>query len=223
VKEPRRVALAVLYEIFGDAVFALDAAPVHSFSEVELRVLKTMLASKVNAPLTSSAGRLFDAVASLAGIRQKCGFEGQAAMELEFAAGYPMLSEAEDEDVYPYDVRPGAPLILDWEPMIRAILADSRVASQGCPTSASLWQMWVSTRFHHTLAHMMVEIAERVGERNVVLSGGCFQNRLLTEMVIGHMRNKGFRAYWHQRIPPSDGGIALGQVVAAAKEMVEHQ
>jgi hydrogenase maturation protein HypF len=214
VKEPRRVALAILYELYGEDASGLNSPVVNAFSKAEIRVLCTMLAKHVNSPVTSSAGRLFDAVAALAGIHQTCGYEGQAAMELEFAAGSsqsdsggPILSEAKGGEVYPFTLHGNATLILDWEPMIRAIL-DER--EDVCT---------IARRFHHTLAHMIVVVAERVGERNVVLSGGCFQNRLLTEMVIRHLRAAGFQPYWHQRIPPNDGGIALGQVVAAAREL----
>src|SRR5262249_44006321 len=97
IKEPRRTALGLLYEIFGESVFAMDQlGPVRAFSSTELASLKTMLARQINAPLTSSAGRLFDAVASLASLRQRVAFEGQAAMELEFS-----LEGCETDESYP--------------------------------------------------------------------------------------------------------------------------
>ena len=200
VKEPRRVALAILYEIFGDQAFAFDSHALRAFKPAELRLLKGMLQRKVNSPTTSSAGRLFDAVASLIDLRHTCGFEGQAAMELEFA-----LSSSDDEG-YPFVLRDDlSPMVCDWEPMVRAILADP-----GCPIGR------VARRFHNTLAQMTVEIAQRVGEEKVVLTGGCFQNRYLTETFVRRLQNAGFQAYWHQRVPPNDGGIALGQIIGAA-------
>jgi hydrogenase maturation protein HypF len=178
-REPRRSALGVLYEIFGDT---LPDEP-----------LVRMLRRGVNSPRTSSAGRLFDAVASIIGIRDRCSFEGQAAMELEFAA------EAEPcDETYPLELNDE---ILDWEPMIRMILKDHSKAA---------------ARFHNTLAEAIVSVARRSGETRVVLSGGCFQNRYLTERAVTALRTAGFEAYWHRRIPPNDGGIAVGQIVAAS-------
>ena len=203
VKEPRRTALGLLFELLGEKALALDVPVVRSFTGEELRVLGSMLAKGLNTPRTSSAGRLFDAVAALLGVRQVCGFEGQAAMELEYA-----VSEPNSGQGYAFEIResPEA-LVLDWGPMIRAILADS------APTGA------VAAAFHRTLAQMIGAVAQRVGEPQVVLSGGCFQNRCLTELAVGHLQQAGFRAYWHQRIPPNDGGIALGQVIGAAQEL----
>ena len=77
----------------------------------------------------------------------------------------------------------------------------------------------VSARFHNTLAEIMVAVARRTGQERVVLSGGCFQNRYLTERAVGRLQSEGFRPYWHQRIPPNDGGIALGQVVGALRSL----
>jgi hydrogenase maturation protein HypF len=152
-----------------------------------------MLQKGVNSPRTSSAGRLFDAVASFLGLRDRCSFEGQAAMELEFAA------EADtSDDIYPLPSHDG---VLDWEPMIRIILKD--------PSKAA-------ARFHNTLVAAIVTAARDVGEEHVVLSGGCFQNRYLTERTVTALRAAGFRPYWHHRIPPNDGGIAVGQIVAAS-------
>jgi len=202
VKEPRRTALGLLYEIYGDAAFELDIPPVHAFEKAELRVLRSMLRQNVNTPVTSSAGRLFDAVAAIAGIRQICGFEGQAAMESEFA----IIGDHCDAS-YPFELRGCSPFVIDWEPMLQAILT----RRQSAPA--------IAQSFHNTLARIALAVAERVGEPKVVLSGGCFQNRYLTEAVIHHLQQAGFRAYWHQRIPPNDGGIALGQVVAAGIEL----
>jgi len=174
-----------------------------------------MLETGLNSPSTTSAGRLFDAVASLAGIRQTMSFEGQAAMELEFAAdlnaraeGYSFrILERGGPDPVPGRDRTAAARVVDWEPTVRAVRLD---IAHGIPLGT------VSARFHHTLAEMIVEMARRVGERRVVLTGGCFQNRLLTERTVELLEADGFRPYWHQRVPPNDGGIALGQAAVAA-------
>ncbi len=98
-------------------------------------------------------------------------------------------------------------IIVDWAPMIRQLLDDQQrhVAVE-----------IIAAKFHNTLVEMIVAVAQRVAEKQVVLSGGCFQNKHLTERAIRRLRESGFRPYWHQRIPPNDGGIALGQAVVAA-------
>src|ERR1039458_241962 len=213
VKEPRRTALGLLYEMFGEAAFAMaDVAPVKPFSPAELGPLRTMLARGLNSPLTSSIGRLFDAAASLTGLRQQVRFEGQAAMELEFALEATATAEA-----YDFPIRPEhaprttqhGPLVLDWSPLAESILADVR-------RNRPLAQ--IPARFHNALAEAIVAVAKRVGQERVVLSGGCFQNRSLTERSVQRLQEEGFRPYWHQRVPPNDGGISLGQIVAALRQ-----
>ncbi|MBV8206858.1 MAG: carbamoyltransferase HypF, partial [Acidobacteria bacterium] len=204
VREPRRVALALLFEIFGENAFEMDCAPLRAFSPAELRVLKGMLKNQVNSPVSSSAGRLFDGVASLCGLRQVCRFEGQAAMELEFAGSEaPRLAE---EACYPYAIREPerAPLVLDWEPMVKAILAETGTVE------------YLALKFHNSLAAMVSEVAAKTRYHRVALTGGCFQNRYLTESCIRRLKAAGHSVYWHQRVPPNDGGIALGQIVGAA-------
>jgi hydrogenase maturation protein HypF len=196
-----------------------------------------MLARRLNSPRTSSVGRLFDAVASLAGLRQHTRFEGQAAMELEFALGDSTSDEAYVFDLSPqpattqadYEVvakasgnrpftpgegiaaepsLPSSPLVLDWASVVQAILTDIE-------NKVPLPQL--SAKFHNALAEGIVAVAQRFGLEGVVLSGGCFQNRYLTERAIQRLREEGFRAYWHQRVPPNDGGISFGQIIAAMR------
>jgi hydrogenase maturation protein HypF len=209
VRQPRRASLGLLYEIFGDAVFEMqDFAPIQAFSPQELGVLKTMLVKRINTPLTSSAGRLFDAVASILGLRQQSGFEGQAAMELEFA-----ISDVETDEFYNFEIkRDGEPGIVDWRPMILALLDDLHTQ---VPVKL------ISAKFHNTLVEMMVAVARRVGEESVVVTGGCFQNKYLTERAIRRLRSEGFCPFWHRQIPPNDGGIALGQVLAVSRMQVK--
>ena len=161
-----------------------------------------MLEKQINAPLTSSVGRLFDAVAALVGLRQTSSFEGQAAMELEFTR------QGGVADAYSFVVTATAPIVVDWEPAIRELLDD--VA--GC-VGAGL----VSAKFHNGLVEAAVDVAKKIGEAEIVLSGGCFQNRYLTERIVERLREENFRPYWHQRIPPNDGGILAGQCVAASQ------
>lgn len=202
IRQPSRAALGVLFEIWGDdALGRADLPPIRDFPEDQLRIMGKMLAKGINAPVTSSAGRLFDAVASLTGLRQRVSFEGQAAMELEFAA-QPAMS-----DFYSFEVRDGQPLVVDWGPTIEGIAADVTCGRHAGDISA---------KFHNTLAEIVRAVALRIGEAKIILTGGCFQNRRLTEACLQRLLDAGFRPYWHQRVPPNDGGISLGQVVAAA-------
>jgi hydrogenase maturation protein HypF len=199
VKEPRRSAIGLLYEIFGDQLWN-HYHLLTAFDRSELSLIRQMLDKGVNAPLTSSAGRLFDAVAGLIGLRLRASFEGQAAMELEFAA------QERVDDKYSFTLQEKFPVVIDWQSAVLEIIDDLR----GGETRGM-----ISTKFHNMLAEMIVVMARKIGQDKVVLSGGCFQNRFLTERTIDRLSAEGFRPYWHQRIPPNDGGISLGQVVAA--------
>jgi hydrogenase maturation protein HypF len=267
VREPRRAMLGMLYEVFGEsALAARESPPMKSFAEAELPGLTGLLKTGINSPLTSSVGRLFDAVAALLGIRQIVRFEGQAAMELEFAMDGIQTDETYSFEIErqekpagdgriltllpnvkaagsktglgsPVNPQPGrlrhvaqasspagsgsvplpnwwqcqdasvgeSMLIVDWRPMVRDILADVK---RHLPVGL------ISAKFHNTLAEIIIAVAQRVGQPQVALSGGCFQNRYLTVRTAARLEQEGFRPYWHQRIPPNDGGIALGQIVA---------
>jgi hydrogenase maturation protein HypF len=221
VEEPARSAVGILYEVYGPEIFGPSPlASLRAFSGLEKSILRTLLTRGLHSPLTSSAGRLFDAVASLLGLRQCVRFEAQAAMELEFAA-----TEVETDEAYPVAIRdpsrsgdestPAAArpaLIVDWEPMIRAIVDD---LDRSHPLGL------IARRFHNALAEMIVEVARRANVERVVLSGGCFQNRALTERTVRRLSEEHFRPYWHQRIPPNDGGIAVGQLMAVLRERKE--
>ena len=205
IKEPRRTAIGLLYEMLGnDCLAREDLAPVRSFEARDRRLIGRALAHRINAPLTSSAGRLFDAVAALLGLRLTVRFEGQAAMELEWAAHGVVTDES-----YPFrlEAKNGS-MVLDWEPLIRSLLVDF-AAGALVPVLAA--------RFHNTLAEMIVAVAGRQGVPQIALSGGCFQNRYLTERVVRRLIEAGYSPHWHQRVPPNDGGIALGQILAAAR------
>jgi hydrogenase maturation protein HypF len=203
IREPRRTALGVLYEMGGAAALEHeDLAPVYDFSEVDLSLIRQMLIKELQSPLTSSAGRLFDAVASLAGLRQMSTFEGQAAMELEFAI-QPCVGES-----YPFELKGTSPSEVDWRPMIQEILED---VTHGLAPGV------ISAKFHNAMVEVIVAVARHVGQTRIVLSGGCFQNRYLTERTVQRLLEEGFRPYWHQRVPTNDGGIALGQIVDATR------
>jgi hydrogenase maturation protein HypF len=190
VKRPNQTAAGVLYEIFGEESFAVE----------QDGLVRQMLQKEVRCPRTSSAGRLFDAVAYLIGIRDRVSFEGQAAMRLEY------LAATDVDESYEFTIQSGSPLVIDWAPMIRQILDE---AGAGISPPA------IAAKFHNTLAKMIVEVAQLIGEKRVLLTGGCFQNRYLTERAVQRLTDAGFTPHWHQRIPPNDGGIALGQAIGA--------
>lgn len=209
VREPRRSALGLLYGIFGDHI-PPDLPPVRSFSPTELSLLKAALKKGINAPFTSSAGRLFDAVAALIGLCQRTDFEGQAAMALEFAQ-----DGIKTDKYYPFAITDitsetgASKRILDLTQTVLAIVDDQQ---------AALSTGHIAALFHNTLTEMIVSIAQWVGEEQVILSGGCFQNKTLLERTIDRLRAEGFQPYWHRLVPPNDGGLVLGQVMAAIRE-----
>ncbi len=190
IREGWRSAASVLWETFG-----AEGVP----GSPQRANICRMLERGVNAPFTTSVGRLFDAVASMAGVARENLFEGQAAMQLERAIGGCQTSEA-----YPLPENSGA---ADWRPLVEAVHSD---VSKGAPAAL------IAARFHNALAGWILSVAERVAVPGVCLSGGVFQNGYLTERAAGLLEARGFRVYTHQRVPPNDGGIALGQAVLAA-------
>jgi hydrogenase maturation protein HypF len=197
IREPRRAALGVLYELFADGLFNnKEQLP---FSAQELQLLRPALAKQLNCPRTTSVGRLFDAVASLLGLCQINHYEGQAAMALENCA-----ADADTVACYGFEITATQPLVMDWQNTIIGLLADR----QHMPTPV------IAAKFHNTLAAIALAVAERAGQTRVVLSGGCFQNALLVEKTRAKLTAAGFSVYCHEQIPPNDGGLALGQVYA---------
>ncbi len=208
VRQPRRSALGVLFEIFAEQAAEHAAG---WFSTAELDTLMLLLARSVRAPRTSSMGRLFDAVAAICGLPPVITFEGQAAMALEFAGDSVADTVDSGGEAYPLPLSDGVPAVADWEPLVRAVLRDRAV---GQPVGR------ISARFHNALAELAVAVARRSGCSQVVLTGGCFQNALLTDRVRGRLLESGFSVYTHLRVPPGDGGIALGQVAVAARRLM---
>ncbi len=206
IKEPWRIALSLLRDAYGDEwpelAIKLKLIP----DQGQIALLETALAKQINSPPASGLGRVFDAVAALTGLRRTVSFEGQAAMELEAAA------EGKTEAPYPFEIdrsREGEDL-LDLNPAVRAITEDV-LAGKG-------WGM-VSSSFHRMLhqafAKMTEDIRRETGLNRAVLSGGCFQNRILIEGCIEELEKTGFEVFTHRLVPANDGGISLGQAVVA--------
>jgi len=207
VRQPWRCAVGVLYEIFGEQVVR-EAAAIPALADLTAKHgsnLVRMLQQGLNCPVTSSAGRLFDAVSALLGICGVTRYEGQAAMMLEYA-----IDGHTDEQGFAFDVaEANGIVVVDWQPTVRDILEqiDQRVAPG-----------LISARFHNTLVEMMVTVARRIGEQRVVLTGGCFQNGYLAERATERLGAEGFEVIRHERVPPNDGGLALGQIMAAIRQ-----
>jgi hydrogenase maturation protein HypF len=197
IREPRRSALGVLYQIYGEKLSVVEPWLINSFNSSELSLLLQMLKKKVNCPLTSSVGRLFDAVAALLNLRQTINYEGQAAMMLEY------LADPTETGSYDFKLISSEVIVIDWIPLFEQIL--KQLSDQEKPPL-------ISMRFHNTLVQIILKIAQYLQIEQVVLSGGCFQNAILLEKSVKLLQENGFRPYWHQRIPPNDGGIALGQI-----------
>ena len=212
IREPRRAALGLLWEAHGEVALAAERPEIRRlFDAAELKVLARMLDRGLNCPVTSSMGRLFDAVAALVGLQPSVTFEGEAAMALEW------LADPAERGAYPVDSLPGAaragarpPLVLDWGPLLEAVLEDVR---RGVPRGL------ISARFHNGLVRAAVNVAAVVGEERVALSGGCFQNRLLTERLAAALEQAGHTVLLHAQVPPNDGGVSLGQIVVAAAQL----
>lgn len=190
IRQGWRAAASLLWETRGrEAVLRFRNQP----------VLLQMLDRGVNSPWTTSVGRLFDAVASLAGIADVSLFEGQAAMQLERATD----SITTDES-YPLAFEGS---IGDWQPLIEAVQRDVRRRESPA---------MIAARFHNALTDWILTVAEQVATSQVALSGGVFQNRYLVDRSVALLEARGFRVYTHRRVPTNDGGIALGQALLAA-------
>ena len=208
IREPWRMAAAYLI----DSGLGLGSAEVFGAPEARSAVDR-MLARGFNSPYTTSAGRLFDAVASLAGVKQHVKYEGQAAIELEAIS-----SRVAPDSHYPFQIQePGfpsasdAPLVLDMRPMVAEIVDEKRRG-----TDSAI----IGRRFHSTVVKLIEQVCNRLrkttGLDAVALSGGVFLNALLLAETLATLRAAGFRVFRHQRVPPSDGGLSLGQLAVAA-------
>jgi hydrogenase maturation protein HypF len=190
VRQGWRSAASLMYEVLGKEQVFLESK---GTAVSEARIVY-MLDRGVNVVPTTSVGRLFDAVASIVGVARENRFEGHAAMLLESEIGTLRTEEA-------YPLSSG-----DWAPLVSGVMQDSRA---GVPVSR------IAARFHNALVNWIVEVAEQVKEKQIVLSGGVFQNRYLTERAAAVLESRGFVVYTHRQVPPNDGGIALGQAVMA--------
>jgi len=207
IHEPWRTAVSYLTKHYGQDLSNLDLPLVRSIDARKLQVVQQMIDRQIHSPRTSSCGRLFDAVAAVAGVRSVVNYEAQAAIEFEMAA-----HDSTDQGVYPFDLLPeGTNWIVGTLPLFQWLLRDVRHQQ---PVGD------ISRRFHAGLAATFVELAEKIREQSklnrICLSGGCFQNALLFDLLREGLRSKSFEVYFHSEVPTGDGGISLGQALVAA-------
>ncbi len=203
IRRPWRVALAYLWA--AGLPWEEDWPPVAAVSREERDLLRRVLERGLNVVPTSSCGRLFDAVAALAGLRQEITYEAQAAMELEGVV------EPTEEGLYPFPLEwEGGVWLADPRPLLRAVVRDVRT---GVPAGR------IAARFHNALADLLLRFCQKVrqeaGLEEVALSGGAFQNVTLLEKVVPALEAAGFAVHTHRLVPPNDGGVSLGQAAIA--------
>ncbi len=201
VREPWKTAFSYLYKYFGSSFDFMSVKVFKQAGREKIELLAEMLDKNINSPLSSGAGRLFDAVSALLGLCTVETFDSEAPLRLESAIG-----ENTDE-YYPYTA--GSPVV--FREMFRSILDEIR--------SGNISK--IPAKFHNTLAMVTLEVAGQMSSdtsiKKVVLSGGCFQNKYLLERTCYLLRGKGFEVYTNIRVPSNDGGVSLGQVVIASK------
>ncbi|NQS88170.1 carbamoyltransferase HypF, partial [Patescibacteria group bacterium] len=212
IKEPWRMALSYLYEIYSDKcghIACKILSDLVKFKKID--IVQSLIRKRINSPLTSSAGRLFDAVSSILGIREKINYEGQAAIELE------MLAEDKEEKCYPFRIIEGKEeFVIDTLPLVEAIVEERREGRD---------VVVIATRFHWSLSQIVLRVCQLLRDRwnlnEVALSGGVFQNSLILKQVTYLLNLSGFEVLWHNLLPPNDGGISLGQAVIAYQRVKE--
>ena len=202
VEEPWRMAFSYLYKYFGDTIDYDSMTVFRSVDRQRLTLLKEMIQKGINCPLSSGAGRLFDAVSALLGICPVTSFDSEAPMRLESAIN------SETDHHYPFST--GGSVV--FAETFKAIIADMQ------HSDVSL----ISAKFHNTVAQAILEVSESIRKETslekVVLSGGVFQNKYLLEKTIQKLTQKMFKVYTNHQVPVNDGGISLGQLVVASKK-----
>jgi len=201
IMEPARMAFSYLYDSMGEDALKINIG----LSEKAKTFLKRMIDRGINTPMTCGLGRMFDAVSALLGICLTRTFEGEPAVMLEMVAG------GVDRGAYPFKITGVKEYVVDTAPIIRSIVEDLK---DNTPVKT------ISQRFHETIARLTVELADTIrleeGVDTVVLTGGVFQNRILSSRVKRLAEEKGFQAFFNNIVPTNDGGISLGQAVASS-------
>ncbi len=205
-KEPWRTAVSYLYNLYGKDLLDLDIPLIHEIGKEKISFIISMIDKGINSPLSSSAGRLFDAVAALTGICMKSTFHAEAPMRLQ-----DNISEESVSESYSYKIEKS---IISFDVMIEEIVSDlcNKVESG-----------LISHKFHNTIIDVCINMCQKIsltkGCNKVVLSGGVFQNDFLSSKLETQLTNKGFEVYAHNKVPANDAGISLGQIAIAAHKL----
>lgn len=212
VKEPYRIAIALLYEAYEDKIKDLRGLDLLAKRKKEVDILIKIAQKRINAPLSCSVGRLFDGISALLGIREYIEYEGQAAIELE-----QKLMDKEETDSYTYNINLlDNEYVIDIIPMIKKI-TDSVLNKEK--------ESYISKKFHNTIVNICEEICDKIKKEmqvsEVVLSGGVFQNQYLLKNVWNRLEHIGFKVYSHSLVPTNDGGISLGQAMIGAHKYLK--
>ena len=205
VEESWRMAVSYLYSIYREEMTKLPLALFKAIDEAQIRIILRMIDKKINAPLTSSAGRLFDTVSALLGICLQSSYEAQAAIELEMTVDESVTSQ------YGYKVLENeGELIIDCRSTIEEIVAE---------ITKKINKSTIAAKFHNTVVAFSRDLSQRIrketGLNSIVLSGGTFQNRILLSRLTNQLKESGFMVYTHHQIPPNDACISFGQVIVA--------
>ncbi len=212
IKKPYRTALGYMLALLGNNTFDSRMGFLNYISRDEIESVSRQVETGLNSPLTSSMGRLFDAVSAMAGVRSAIDYEAQAAIELEMQA-YDAIGE---QGHYPFSLTGDDSYTIILLHELIAAVADDIL--RGCKSST------ISARFHNSIAAMTrdvcLKIKARCGLNTVALSGGCFQNRLLLGKVTSILKQNGFQVIWHKNVPANDGGISLGQAAIASRALM---
>jgi hydrogenase maturation protein HypF len=217
IKRPYRTAIGYILTLLGENALSSDLPVIRETDDMEVEIIKRQIERKINSPLSSSMGRLFDAISALLGIRGKIDYEGQAAVELEMAAHSSVIAGELDEAIfdikesYPYRIVEDKGMkIVHLRELLSGVIEDlHQDVSKGT----------IAVKFHNTVAQMTNEmchlIADDTGINQVALSGGVFQNRLLLRKTVSLLESSRFQVLTHRQVPCNDGGISLGQAVIA--------
>lgn len=205
IRNPYRLALGYVYALTG------QIPPLPYPIDAQEQVIIQQIDKNINCPLTSAGGRLFDAVSALIGLCPRTSYEGQAAIEMEMASGKWKAEGGKWKvESYPFEIENAGCAIIRLRPLFEAILADMQSGISAAE---------IGYRFHITIADMVKSVCEQIaaksGLRAVALSGGCFQNRLLLDLIMPRLQAANFRVLLHSQAPCNDGGISLGQAVIA--------
>ena len=217
IKEPWRMAISYLYHMYGNDIYLLHLFSTSKFIQEKndtLEILFKMLSRKINSPLTSSVGRLFDGVASLLGLQHSVNYEGQAAVKLE------SIADEHETGHYSFFMNTNGmkscnvPIIIQWQPVFKKIIEDMHHK-----TASPI----ISAKFHNSIVEMVVQVCTMLrnskGINDVVLSGGVFQNNFLLSHLVKKLKLQGFTVYSNKIVPCNDGGLSLGQAVIASERL----